>query len=458
MLCWRMPSQPSTKCQLRTHQPRVWNVSIASTAYCARFPSELSETAIKEYSKCGDSVLDPFCGSGTSLVAGLAHGRGVVGADIDILAGMLSEVKCAVRSPTDYKPWRERFSRKLEDVFAEIERSWCSSLVQRPGSRISLGSLMLTLPPFPELNYWFPPQLSAALAAIAETAHECRDSHYEKVALVSLSASIIAKWPNTLSYAMDIDHTRPHRRLQRFRLGRVLEIYLERLHRAISCLGALHVAYNQAGVGDQLASRVRIVCPHDARKPLRDVDGESQALVVTSPPYFNAVDYPRAHRMSVCWMNGHAPTDLASRQDYVRLHGAADFDCEAWLGARHGVRKLIPRSIRENPSLGRRLAGFFADLELVLQQTWRVLRPGGHAVFVIGDNVVKGKRIASHAAVIDLAQSLGFHKRQASPREIVSLRRRYPVGPFGFDGPMTHEFVVVLKKPTPPKKSYGRTR
>ena len=117
----------------------------------------------------------------------------------------------------DYKRWRERYSRKLGDVFAEIERSWSSSLVQRPGSRISVGSLMLTLPPFPELKYWFPPQLSAALAAIAETAHECRDSHYEKVALVSLSASIIAKWPNTLSYAMDIDHTRPHRRLQRFR-------------------------------------------------------------------------------------------------------------------------------------------------------------------------------------------------------------------------------------------------
>ena len=86
-----------------------------------------------------------------------------------------------------------------------------------------------------------------------------------------------------------------------------------------------------------------------------------------------------------------------------------------------------------------------------------MLRPGGHAVFVIGDNVVKGQRIASHAAVIDLAQSIGFLKRQANPREIVSLRRRYPVGPFGFDGPMTHEFVVVLKKPTPSKKSYGRT-
>jgi len=126
-------------------------------AYCARFPSEVSEKAIEEYSQRGESVLDPFCGSGTSLVAGLAHGRKVVGTDIDILAGMLSEIKCSARSPADYRRWRERFSSRLERVFAEIERSWSSSLAPAPGTSFSIGSLMLTLPAFPELNYWFPP-------------------------------------------------------------------------------------------------------------------------------------------------------------------------------------------------------------------------------------------------------------------------------------------------------------
>src|SRR5437899_12763751 len=92
--------------------------------YCARFPSEVAEQAIKAYSKPGQSVLDPFCGSGTSLVAGLTNGRSVVGADIDVLAGMLSEVKCSVRSPADYKHWRERFAVKLTRIFAEIQQSW----------------------------------------------------------------------------------------------------------------------------------------------------------------------------------------------------------------------------------------------------------------------------------------------------------------------------------------------
>ena len=33
--------------------------------------------------------------------------------------------------------------------------------------------------------------------------------------------------------------------------------------------------------------------------------------------------------------------------------------------------------------------------------------------------------------------------------ELEATRRRFPVGPFGFDGPMTHEYLVVLRKPKP---------
>lgn len=416
-------------------------------SYCARFPSAVAETAITEYSRKSDSVLDPFCGSGTTLVAGLAYGRSVIGADVDVLAGMLSEVKCEARAAEDYERWRSRFAARLASDFKRIEQHWCPTLVPKPGTTLSVGGIDLRMPGFPELNFWFPPQLAAGLGAVAEAAHDCRDAHFERVALVSLSAAIIAKWPNTLSYAMDIDHTRPHRRVQRFQLSRVLATYLRRLDRTIACLGAIHDAYP----GSVTATQAQIVYPHDARKPLPGVESESQALVVTSPPYFNAVDYPRAHRMAVCWMNGHAPADLASRADYIGLHGAVGLDAATWLRERPRVARLVPSKVEQRPALYRRLAGFFSDLSEVLKETKRVLRPGGRAVFVIGDNLVKGQRIASHAAMVALAEELGFEDCQAKPREIVKLRRRYPVGPFGFDGPMTHEYVVTLGKGRTPR-------
>jgi hypothetical protein len=80
--------------------------------YCARFPSEIVEAALERYTRPGDSVFDPFCASGTTLVASLAHGRKEVGADIDLLAGMLSEGKCRPRVPEQYAAWRAQFAER----------------------------------------------------------------------------------------------------------------------------------------------------------------------------------------------------------------------------------------------------------------------------------------------------------------------------------------------------------
>ena len=76
--------------------------------YCARFPSKIVESILEKYSNPGDRVFDPFCGSGTTLVAGLAHKRRVIGSDIDTLAGMLSEVKCSPDASAFFLPTSRR--------------------------------------------------------------------------------------------------------------------------------------------------------------------------------------------------------------------------------------------------------------------------------------------------------------------------------------------------------------
>ena len=75
-------------------------------SYSARFPSEIVEDAIHKYTEPEDSIFDPFCGSGTTLVTALANKRKAVGTDIDILAGMLSQVKCTPVSREEYEKWR----------------------------------------------------------------------------------------------------------------------------------------------------------------------------------------------------------------------------------------------------------------------------------------------------------------------------------------------------------------
>ena len=54
----------------------------AHGAHPAQFPTALAKRAILLYTRAGDVVCDPFCGSGSTQVAALETGRAFVGADL----------------------------------------------------------------------------------------------------------------------------------------------------------------------------------------------------------------------------------------------------------------------------------------------------------------------------------------------------------------------------------------
>ena len=63
---------------------QIWNITGASTKHHpAPFPLELATRLIRMFSFTGDTVLDPFCGSGTTMVAAMRMGRNSIGVDID---------------------------------------------------------------------------------------------------------------------------------------------------------------------------------------------------------------------------------------------------------------------------------------------------------------------------------------------------------------------------------------
>lgn len=63
---------------------QIWNITGASTKHHpAPFPLELATRLVRMFSFVGDTVLDPFCGSGTTMIAALRTGRNSVGVEID---------------------------------------------------------------------------------------------------------------------------------------------------------------------------------------------------------------------------------------------------------------------------------------------------------------------------------------------------------------------------------------
>ncbi len=63
---------------------QIWHITGASTRnHPAPFPLELATRLVRMFSFCGDTILDPFCGTGTTMVASLKYGRNSIGIDIE---------------------------------------------------------------------------------------------------------------------------------------------------------------------------------------------------------------------------------------------------------------------------------------------------------------------------------------------------------------------------------------
>src|SRR5213594_3510462 len=63
---------------------QFWTITGASTKeHPAPFPFELASRLVQMFSFAGDTVLDPFCGTATTMVSALKHGRNSIGVELD---------------------------------------------------------------------------------------------------------------------------------------------------------------------------------------------------------------------------------------------------------------------------------------------------------------------------------------------------------------------------------------
>ena len=63
---------------------QIWNITGESTReHPAPYPLELADRLVRMFSFYGDVILDPFCGSGTSMLAAMKAGRHSIGIEID---------------------------------------------------------------------------------------------------------------------------------------------------------------------------------------------------------------------------------------------------------------------------------------------------------------------------------------------------------------------------------------
>ncbi len=86
---------------------QIWTITGASTRkHPAPFPLELAERLVRMFSFTGDTVLDPFCGSGTTMIAAAKHTRNSIGIEVD---------------PQYCRMAEKSLQKEISNLFAETE-------------------------------------------------------------------------------------------------------------------------------------------------------------------------------------------------------------------------------------------------------------------------------------------------------------------------------------------------
>jgi DNA modification methylase len=90
--------------------------------YPARFIPQIPSTFIKLFTEEGETVLDPMCGCGTTLVEALLHNRNAI--------ALISKVKTTLISEEEFKYFNEKLSSTVGiEGIHRTERRWQTKAV-----------------------------------------------------------------------------------------------------------------------------------------------------------------------------------------------------------------------------------------------------------------------------------------------------------------------------------------
>lgn len=398
-------------------------------AFPAKFPPQLPHLFIEALTHPGQTVLDPMMGSGTTILEACRMNRAAVGFDIDPLALLLCQTKV---SPLDIESVLARKYAVLKtasELATEQQKVLRHSIAERLDSKTQEF-----------VDYWFSPETQIELEALSQAISGIPEERTRSFFELSLSAIIITK-SGGVSLARDLAHTRPHKDAEKTPRSALLE-FQKRLDKNVRSLQELNHVIPNAQAHLQYANAQSM--------PLED---NSIDLIVTSPPYAaNAIDYMRAHKFSLIWF-GHKIEELSLlRKQYIGGEAVNEIEF-APMPARPAA--IIARIGKEDQKKSRVLHRYYSEMQRVLTEMHRVLKPESAAIVVVGTSTMRGIDTETQNCLGDIGAEVGFEVVDIAVRQLDRDKRMMPARKNGhrasqIEERMHEEYVIGFYKPSTP--------
>lgn len=274
-------------------------------SYHAKFTQEIPRKFIKKYSSEGDTILDPFCGCGTSLLEGLKLKRNVIGIDLSPIGILCSKVKT-------YK-----YNKKEIEKYAEIV--------------LNIDEKNVIIPDFPNRELWFNKEVLKNLGMLNYNIYNIEAEKYRNLFLLLLLSIL-----NNCS-----------RKRKTWNLGYLADNVLPDQDRKVDVIKLYRTKIRQLYERKDFIKNDTYIVRCIESDVLKVNDVKNVDLIVTSPPYPFAVDFIRYHRLALYWL-GKPVEELSSQEVGARNKRSRKNALNDFFNEMEKVYKHIMKMVRKD--------------------------------------------------------------------------------------------------------------
>lgn len=337
-------------------------------------------------------VLDPFCGSGTSLLSSKLHNIESIGIDINPLSTFISTIKTQYYEKNDVE--------NIKNTLKCIEKNDAPKEFEKP--KLSI------------IDKAFNSQIILALLELRKKIKRIEDSRIRDFLFMAY-LSILERVSNTYKEGNGIKYkftkrTKhgyihiPQERWETEKLphDKIKFVYDAFAEKVVEMLEDLKIL-----IGNNTTANAH---NYDATNLTQIVD-KGVSLCVFSPPYCNCFDYFEIFKIEL-WM-GEFVKDYSELKEMRRKSIRSNTNADLTRGYEkidfvEKVMEIIPNSKLWSEKVKSVIRGYFSDMTSALREIFKVLEKDGRCVIIVGNSAYGGVLIPTDLLLAKIGARIGF--------------------------------------------------